>query len=125
MSSSLDKLSSSFRTATAVGAGFLGTDAIIRAAGLLKDLITESLDLAETMGGPVTDAITGVDTLLSDIKGAFEFGVAQGFVEGIKGLNDGLDLTDAQFLEITKSGKAFGDLTGMRLHNREGRASRA
>lgn len=105
MVKSLAGLRSSFLTVSKLGAGLLAGDFGLRGLRRLEELVSASLKLAETLGGPIGDAAKKTEGDLQDLGDAFKFGVAQGF---LKELNNNFDITGEDIHTLTVTGARLG-----------------
>jgi hypothetical protein len=109
----LEGLRKNFLTVSKVAAGIFAGDFGIRAVRQLRELVNESLELAQAMGGTLGAAAIETEEKLTNLKEAFQFGVAQGFLESF---GDALDQISQDKLDkLTEAGKALGDALGKAL----------
>lgn len=113
MAKDLSGLRKNFLDVSKVAGGLIAGDFGIAALRRLKDLTAESLNLAEAMGGELGRSAQEVEGKLKSVKEAFEFGIAQGFIDALGKSLDNLsqDKLDA----LTKAGAALGDALGKAL----------
>jgi hypothetical protein len=109
MVKSLAGLRASFLTVSKLGAGLLAGDFGLRGLRRLEQLVSESLKLAETLGGPIGDAAKKTEGNLQDLGDAFKFGVAQGF---LKELDKNFEATQADLNTLTRLGERLGKVLG-------------
>ncbi len=105
MTAQLGSLHSSFDSVAKLASGLFAGDFGLRAIDRLKQLVEGSLDLAKTMGGDLGDAAEKVQRDMASFKDAFDFGIAQGFIQG---LNEKLHITQGDLNDVTVAGKKFG-----------------